>query len=218
MKRRTALIALLLTPLAAGLCFAHPVLDALGGNTYGFGTHKARTTMTFVSEADIETIHGVSHEMAGRIAVAKDGRSAGGKLQVPVAAMRTGIDLRDEHLRSSQWLDAKKYPYITLELTSARPKAEGAAWDGRTWAYEGRLTIKGATRALSGEVDVSVVPERLNNLLGPGKWIRVRTHFDVKLKDFGIEIPQNVVAKVSEVWKVRVDVYGTTEPPTAKGG
>jgi polyisoprenoid-binding protein YceI len=182
---------------------------AIAGRTFWFGTHEARTTVTFTSEAEIETIHGVSHSMSGSLAVSEDGNRASGTLRVPVAAMRTGIDLRDEHLRSDQWLDAARHPSVTLELVSAR-----LAKDGRTWEYDARLTVKGTTRDLAGSAQVTVVPEALNAQLGPGRWVRVRTGFDVPIRKFGIEIPESVVAKVSEVWKVRIDVYGTTAAPT----
>lgn len=200
------------TTLLLALCAA-PAFgqDRLQGRTFHFGTHPARTNITFVSEADLETIHGVTHTVRGSVTVDAAGTKASATLRVPVASMRTGIDLRDEHLRSDAWLDAARFPTIALEIVSA---TEGE--DGRTWDYAGRLTIKGVTRELKGRARVTAFPDEVAAALGAGSWLRLRTDFQVKLSDFGITIPAQVGPKVSQVWAVGVDLYGTTAAPTAR--
>ncbi|MDJ0522505.1 MAG: YceI family protein [Planctomycetota bacterium] len=205
------LVALLLT---AG--FALPPADAaeaLKGRTYHFGTHDARTTITFVSEADLETIHGVTNKISGEIRTDKTGTRASGSIRAGVAALKTGIALRDEHLRSDQWLDAKKFPWIQLRLVSA---VEGK--DGKTWDYTADITIKGKTQRFTGKAKIVAIPDRIGKQLGAGSWVRVRTKFDVKLSDFGVVIPQRIGAKVSDIWKIGVELYGTTANPKAKTG
>lgn len=182
--------------------------DLLKQKTYYFGTHPARTNVTFVSEADLETIHGVSHAMAGSITVDASGKKASGSLRVGVGALRTGIAKRDEHLRSDAWLDARKYPYIRLQVVSA---VEGT--DGKTWAMTARITIKGVTKAMTSKAKVRAIPAKLGQSLGAGSWVRVRTKFVVKLADFNIKVPQMVGSKVSQTWDIGVDVYGTTAAP-----
>jgi polyisoprenoid-binding protein YceI len=199
----------LLLAMAGGLLAssagAHPTLK---GRTYHFGTHPARTNVTFVSETDLETIHGISHAIRGNATIDAAGTSAHGSLRIGVGALRTGIDLRDEHMRSAAWLDAARYPWIKLDLVEATETE-----DPHVWAYVGRLTIKGVTKALRGEARISVIPDRLGKVLGNGSWLRVRTKFQVRITDFGIVIPERVGPRVSEVWDVTVDVYGTTAEP-----
>ena len=182
--------------------------DALMAKTYHFGTHEARTNVTFVSEADLETIHGVTHKMSGSVTIDTSGKKGKGSLRVGVRTLQTGIALRDEHLRSAQWLDAARYPWIRLELTSLT-EDEG----GKTWSWKGSLNVKGRSKEISGKAKVKPIPAQLGKQLGAGSWVRVRTGFEVKLADHGIVIPQKVGAKVSAVWQVKVDLYGTTAAP-----
>lgn len=184
--------------------------EQLKGKTYYFGTSEPRTNISFVSDADIEFIQGTTNKMdaaTSQITVDASGKQASGLLRVDVGTLQTGIALRDEHLRSAMWLDAKKYPWITLKLDEI---VEGK--DGRTWTYKGKLTIKGVTKSVSGEVRVMPIPTTVKGL-GAGEWVRVRAKFDVDLHDFGVNIPQNVVSKVNRVWKISVDIYGTTAAP-----
>jgi polyisoprenoid-binding protein YceI len=196
---------LLLASFAAAPARAN---DLLKGKTYYFGTHPARTNITFVSEADLETIHGTTHAIDGSVAVEAGGKEASGLLKVSVATMRTGIDLRDEHLRSDKGLDAKKFPTIDLQLVSATESK-----DGRTWDYVAKLTIKGKTKEFEGEARITAFPDHVGKALGDGSWVRVRTDFEVKLADFGVTIPDQVGPKVSATWQIGIDLYGTTAKP-----
>ncbi len=210
MKIRTILTgALTAAVLSLTLNATADAQDALKRKTYHFGTHAARTNVTFVSEADIETIHGVTNSLSGKVAVSADGRSATGTLRIPVASLRTGIALRDEHLRSDAWLDEKRYRNVELTLVSARENKK----DPRRWDYTADLTIKGKTKRIRGHAKVSAIPERFSKSLGGGSWVRLRTNFDVQLGDFGIVVPQRIGSKVSTTWKIGIDVYGTTTAP-----
>ena len=181
--------------------------------TYTFGTFAARTNITFVSEADLETIQGITHSVSGTVTYDPAANSASGRLAVPVKDMTTGIAMRDGHMRgegSAKWLEAAKYPEIVFELAKTTPvKDEPNMVD-----YEGRLTIHGVTKEWKGRALIRFIPASVAGpaKLGPGDWARVKTTFDVPIEDFGVEIPQGVGPKVSKTWKVTVDVYGTTEP------
>lgn len=204
-----ALLALALALTVPASANAQP---GLKGKTYYFGTHAARTNITFVSEADIETIHGVSHAAKGSLAVDTKGTTVSGTLSIPVASLKTGIALRDEHLRSDAWLHAKKYPWIRLQIISA---TENKA-NPKLWNYTANLTIKNITKRISGTTKVSAIPDRFSAALGGGSWVRVRASFNIRLKDYGIVVPQRIGAKVNTTWKVGIDMYGTTAAPTRK--
>ena len=60
--------------------------------------------------------------------------------RAPTSSVRTGIALRDWHLRTRHFFDAKHHPTLTFESTSFRLLGDGRA------RVEGRLTIKGETR------------------------------------------------------------------------
>ncbi len=208
---RLFLAALALTATALLTIDAATADDVLKERKYYFGTHEARTNITFVSEADLETIHGVTNKIWGEITIDKTGKKASGSIRAGVAALKTGIDLRDEHLRSSDWLDAKKYPWIRLTLVTATENK-----DGKTWDIAADLTIKKTTKRVTVKAKVRVIPDKIGKALGDGSWMRVQTSFDVKLSDYDITIPEKIGSKVSETWKIGIDLYGTTVNPHAK--
>lgn len=59
------------------------------------------------------------------------------KAQIEVASIDTGNQRRDDHLRSADWFEAEKYPYMTFESTSVRAEGEDQL------VADGTLTIKG---------------------------------------------------------------------------
>ena len=184
--------------------------DQLKGKTYYFGTSEPRTNISFTSDADIELIQGTTNKLDAfnsKITVDASGKKASGRLRVGVRTLKTGIALRDQHLQNATWLDAAKYPWITLDITEATEDR-----DGRSWTYKGRLTIKGVTRDITGKVRVRPIPTSIKGL-GAGEWVRVRAKFDVDITKHGVVIPQQVGAKVNKVWQIGVDIYGTTAAP-----
>lgn len=210
--RLIVLLALgLLVPVAVpGDASGH---DQLKGKTYYFGTSEPRTNLSFVSDAEIELIQGTTNKLDAinsKITVDASGKKASGSLRVGVRTLRTGIDKRDEHLRGKTWLDAARYPWITLKIDEAVESK-----DGKTWSYKGSFTMKGVTKSVKGTARVRPIPTSIKGL-GPGEWVRVRAKFDVKLSDHGVKIPSSVGAKVNDTWKVSVDVYGTTARPRAR--
>ena len=177
--------------------------------SFTFGVHEARTNISFVGEADIETIHGFTNQLVGSVKSTDSELVSTATLKVDVKTLDTGIALRDEHLQGEMWLDAANHPYIELELTKVTRQAST-----KKWAYEGTLTIKGKSQKLSGEAKIKFVDEDKASKfkLGKGEWVNVKVDFDVKLTDFGVAIPEGVGSKVSDQWTIQVDIWGTTSP------
>src|SRR6185503_9681831 len=93
--------------------------------TYYVGHHAKYVNITFESEADIESIVGTTNKATGEIKADLEKGTGSVSLTVPVASMKTGIDMRDEHLRSEMWLNAAKYPAITFTSKKVE-KGEGS--------------------------------------------------------------------------------------------
>ena len=197
--------------LLAGL-LALTMLPGLSGfaraseQTYYFGLSGQRTNITFESETDFETVLGSSNELRGSAVADFESGEARIELEVPVASLRTGIDLRDEHLRSPMWLDAEKYG--TISFVSERAKKVGR----NRWRVEGTFTFHGVSRQITTVVDVREIPSDLAAKAGleNGEWIRITVPFEIKLSDFGVKIPDMAAAKVNDTWKVRVQAYAST--------
>jgi polyisoprenoid-binding protein YceI len=60
----------------------------------------------------------------------------------------TGIQQRDDHLRSADFLDVANFPTITFKSTNIEP-----AGDGKTGKVTGDLTIRGVTRPVTLNVE-----------------------------------------------------------------
>ena len=96
--------------------------------------------------------------------------------EIEVASISTGDDKRDAHLRSGDFFDAEQHP--TLRFESGRVTAKG----DRRYLLEGQLTIRGATRPVTFEVEVE----------GPAKdpWGNQRLGFSLRgavdREDFGL--------------------------------
>ena len=177
-----------------------------GETTYHFGTSPQNTNVSFESETDFETILGSTREVKGTAVVDLAAGTASTTIEVPVESLRTGIDLRDKHLRSGMWLDAGKHPTISFASTSAKKI------DDTKWEVTGTFSMHGESRELTTVVEVRPIPEEVAKSagLGKGDWIRIVAPFEVKLSDFGVKIPKKPAQRVNDTWKIRVQAFATT--------
>ena len=60
---------------------------------------------------------------------------------IAAASIDTGMEPRDNHLRSADFLDAESFPTLTFVSTSIEPK-------GDRWAITGDLSIRGVSRSV----------------------------------------------------------------------
>ncbi len=82
--------------------------------------------------------------------------------RIPVASIDTGNDKRDAHLRSGDWFEADKHPYLTFESKAVRRLAENRL------LATGTLTIKGHSREIALPIEVlgvHQVPEAMQGMM-----------------------------------------------------
>jgi polyisoprenoid-binding protein YceI len=169
---------------------------------YSFAVDPKLVVVTFESRMEVEDILGTTHSVSG--AARLDPAGGTFRIEVPVDSLRTGIDMRDQHLKSDAWLDAAKFPTVRFEGKDVR-------WEGDTKArVTGTFTMHGVSKPLSVTVDVRRIPSAQGTRMGlaEGDWVRIRGEFPVKLSDFGVAIPSMAAAKVSDVWTVKVSLFG----------
>lgn len=196
--------SLLSVVIASGVLAAAPIA---GAQTYRFDVPEKLVNITFESRMDVEDILGSSNQVSGEVTRQKDGRVSF-HVKVPVASLRTGIAMRDQHLQSSQWLDAKQFPFIELRGTSARKIGKDK------WRLAGTFTLRGVSKPLDVDLTVKEIPAAVAVRAGLEKaaWIRVRGELKVKLSSHGFQVPSMVAAKVSDVWTVRVSLFAREAP------
>lgn len=156
----------------------------------------SRMRSSFVSEARLETINGLSNQGSGTIHVDPANLStARGTITVPVSSIETGIALRDEHLHSAEWLDAAGHPNATFEITGVEGASALEANAETRVTLVGRFTLHGVTREVRAQARV--------RWDGAGR-IDARARFRLRLSDFGVSINAAVENKVSNDIQVQI--------------
>jgi polyisoprenoid-binding protein YceI len=108
----------------------------------------AHTTVGFSAKHMMfTTVRGRLNDVNGRV-VLDPTRPEASSVEVDLAAesIHTGVEQRDAHLRSADFLDAGAYPVIGFRSTrvEGRPLREGA-----TFELTGELTIRGVTKEVT---------------------------------------------------------------------
>ena len=116
-----------------------------------------------------------------------------GFVEVRVADMRTGVGLRDRHLRTTMAADS--FPLLHFELANVEPG--GVHGDTVAAVFVGRLTIHGVAR------DVRV-PGSV--LVGPGR-AEVWAGFPLDMRDYGIKPPVKMLGTLRVAPDVEVGIH-----------
>ncbi|MBP1682829.1 MAG: hypothetical protein H6Q27_392, partial [Ignavibacteriaceae bacterium] len=92
-------------------------VKASGEQTFNF--EDKRNQVKFFSTTPLEDITGISNAVKGKVTLnVSDIKNMKGSISIPVSSIKTAIDLRDEHLRSENWMDAENYPEISFVIKS----------------------------------------------------------------------------------------------------
>ncbi len=105
--------------------------------------------------------------------------------RIKVASVNTGNQKRDDHLRSADWFEAEKHPYMTFKSTAVRATSDGLL-------AQGVLTIKGQSRAVELPIKLlgrQPIPEPMQAMLGGTKEVAsFEASTAVTRKDFGVGV------------------------------
>ena len=144
-----------------------------------YNIDPAHSTIGFaVTHMVINTVHGKFNEFTGSVSVEGDAvKEATGTIQTK--SIDTGIEKRDNHLRSGDFFDVAKFPTITFQ--SKRTEKQGS-----DTVVVGDFTMHGVTKELSLPLTVK----------GPIKdpWGNTRVGLQARTKvnrrDFGMKFNQ----------------------------
>ena len=187
--------------LVLALCMAAPAISYADATTYRVGNGNSKAT--FDADAPHETMTGKTDKVTGSLTVDPgDISTTTGSFKVPVKSLRTGNDLRDEHLQGDGWLDAKKNPYIHFEITEVVLGKKGSKelkqGKGTKVQVKGKFTAHGITQPVTAKGTVS----------WSGASIAIKASFPVLLTAHEISVPSIVRLKVANEIQVSVDLKG----------
>jgi polyisoprenoid-binding protein YceI len=104
----------------------------------------AHTEVGFIARHLIGTkVRGRFHEFSGTFTVAEDPEQSTLTASVEAASIDTNNSMRDDHLRTNDFLDVPNYP--TLNLTSLGLERV----DSAHWIMKTELTIRGVTKPVN---------------------------------------------------------------------
>ena len=131
------------------------------------------------------------------------------EVTISTASIRTNNGIRDNDLRSSNFLEVDKYPTITFKSTSV----ESAGQD--RWNLTGGLTIKGNTRP------VTLLVTRYGEFNDPGMMghrIAYGATTQINRKDFGLSFAMVLDGRlvVSEVIHIEIEGELVEQKETAE--
>ncbi|MFI2640090.1 YceI family protein [Streptomyces sp. NPDC018610] len=88
-------------------------------------------------------IHGRFNSFAGTVRISPETEHSAMHVVIDAASIDTNVRMRDDHLRSADFLDVGRFP--TLEFYSERFAHRG----GNRWALTGALSLHGVTRTVT---------------------------------------------------------------------
>jgi polyisoprenoid-binding protein YceI len=113
-----------------------------------FALDPAHTRVGFVARhLMVSKVRGHFTDVTGEIVIAEDPAQSSAHATMQAASITTGVEQRDGHLRSGDFLEIEKYP--TLEFRSTGLTANG----GNEFTLRGHLTIKGVTHPVDLAVE-----------------------------------------------------------------
>ena len=118
--------------------------------------------------------------------------------EIETKSVDTGIEKRDNHLRSADFFDATKNPLITFEMTSYKGDKEEGKMDGN-------LTIRGISKAVTLDVEIGGIIKDPAGLTRLGFVLEGK----IKRKDFGLKWNKLLEAgglAVSETVKLTIEI------------
>ena len=141
---------------------------------------KAHTTVGFTARhLAVSTVRGQFNKFDGRFEGPDDDvTKTTGEVKVEVASIDTRTEMRDNHLRSADFFEAEKYPYITFKLTKLEPI------DDAKFRVHADLTIKETTRPIV--LDATLEGRVPDPMTGGKERLGISARGQLNRMDFGL--------------------------------
>ncbi len=208
MKRTLKLIILTLFVVSYGFAQGFKV-KATGEQTFSFTDKKGRNQAMFFSSTPLEDVTGLSNDVKGTITFdVGDVSTLKGSISISTASLKTGIDLRDGHLQSENWLDAESYPEITFVIKNVS-NVKSLEDNKLEVKVIGDFTTHGVTKEVIADITMTFLDEsEQTKKKAPGDLLGVEAKFSIVLSDYEVD---NMVlgSKVSDSIEITVTMVGS---------
>lgn len=177
---------------------------------------KRRDVVTFTSKAPLEMIVGTTGHIVGFVETDPTNvMNTQARFEVDLTTVKTGIDVRDGHMRD-QYLETAKYPKAIFELTRVVEAAQTALENQKSNALlvEGNFSVHGITKTITIPLTITYYQEseQTKGKL-PGDLMRIEAAWSILLSDYKITRPQFIIMKLDDKQKIDIDVFASTGSP-----
>lgn len=185
-----------------------------GVQTFYFKDPQNRNQIIFASNAIVETFNGLTNDLWGEVSFDPNDvqNTIKGKISVTANSIKTGIDLRDEDLYSSKWLNAEKFPIISFTIEEVRDVIILDKNKLRL-SLTGPFECHGKTKVIMLDATLTFLEESdITKKRMPGDLLSFVAKFDINLTDFGIRnvfVPNRVADKI----EIAVNIVGSNKGP-----
>ncbi len=216
--KRLAIIALSISILTPTFSFSGTPLKlgTQGKKTITLTNKVGENFIKFLSEAPLEEIKGTTDGISGTFIIDLDNLEAtSGQISVEVKTMKTGLDRRDSHLKSKDWLHEDKFPTIVFEIKGLTDiqiiKQENGNGEIKAIA-KGDFIMHGESKQISSPITLKYIREsEATKKRAPGDFSFVQASFSIALKDFNIKGVRGLIgSKVGETIQIDANFYGST--------
>lgn len=149
------------------------------------GVQNSSVTFEAIGKPSFIKIKGEGGKVIHQLVQEKEGKFD--VFEVALADLTTGIDMRDEHMKN-KYLQVKDHPKAILKIPAGPGDLMQFTAEKES---QGTLTLHGQTKP------IKIVATKSGN--------KISSEFDVKLSDYGIEIPTYAGITMADKVKVRTE-------------
>ena len=206
MKKIMVILAAMLLPLSLAESVEYRISQQT--NTARGSNQVFTNIATVESETDFENFTGRTNNVTGTLSFDREAKTGSGSLIINGKSIVTGVDLRDEDMRTKAWLDFDNTPEIRFDTIRV------LNYQQDVYRVRGNLTLKGVTKEVVARVTfkyspASKVPTSLKTLGILGDVVAMSSKFAIKLSDFGIKHPAIDAGRVSDRMDITVKVIAS---------
>jgi polyisoprenoid-binding protein YceI len=178
------------------LCAVLQAANVPGGKDLEFEKGKSAVEFLATGIPSAVKIRGRTTEdqaLKGKFKVQEN--KVSGTVKVALATLDTGIELRNKHMKE-KYLEVEKFPVAEFTMNKFELPATFSAKEAKadSLPFEGELLLHGVKKNVTGTVKAEKSAEKMN----------LQFQFNVKMTDFGIQVPNFLGIKVAEEVQVSV--------------
>lgn len=170
------------------------ILGALAGVSAEAAIMKMATgelNFTAIGSPGILKIRGEAKGTPPKGQIELKNGEANGEFTFPLAALDTGIELRDRHMKD-KYLEVGKYPDAKLKIVGLKV-SEVDLKSGVSKDFTGELTLHGETKAVTGKFELDKTGKSL------------KAQFPITVSDFNIGVPKYMGITISEQVDIEIE-------------